>query len=150
MTQTPVPVRPHETSALPGAVIIARIRRLLVVALVAGVAYTTLMHAQKEQCTGEAGAEHCVSLSFSPSPLIVIGIAVIVLYAISRVLRTAVVAADALRILDRAAIVIAALTVVSLVIGYVWFAVMPIPDTTNPYLVVFPFPFASGELTTTP
>lgn len=154
VTQATTPVAARETSDLPGAVIIARIRRLLVVAIIAGVAYTTLMHAQKSGCsTGGAGdlaAERCIELRILPGPLVVVAIVAVVLLALGRVLRAAVLEADALRILDRAALLIAVLAAGSLLIGFTWFALMPIPDPSTSFSVVFPFPFASGDVTTTP
>ena len=58
--------------------------------------------------------------------------------------------AQALRILDRTAAVVWVIVIASLVIGYVWFALMPIPEPGSSFVAFFPFPFASGQISFTP
>lgn len=152
----PAQVLAHEVSALPGAVIVARIRNLVIAAVVAWAVYSTFTHGQKSACADSSAAvdasflNRCVELRLAPSPLVAIAVIAIVLLALRRVLRTAVVEADALRILDRATVIIGAVTLGSLIIGLVWFALIPVPDPSGPISVVYPFPFASGELIFTP
>ena len=156
MSQNAVPVLAHEVSALPGAMIVARIRNLLIVAVVAWVVYSTFTRGQKGTCADASAAvdasfvNRCVELRLAPSPLVAIAVIAIVLFALRRVLRTAVVETDAVRILDRAAAIIVEVTIGSVIIGLVWFALIPVPDPSGPISVVYPFPFASGELITTP
>lgn len=42
------------------------------------------------------------------------------------------------------------IVIASLVIGYVWFALMPIPEPGSSFVAFFPFPFASGQISFTP
>lgn len=89
MTHTAAPTAPA-TSLLAGAPVIARIRRLLVVVVIAGFLYTTLMTAQKQSCLGGSAADGqptCTSVVFSPSPIVLLALAVVVFIALGRVLR---------------------------------------------------------------
>lgn len=142
----------RDEAMLAGAPIIARIRRLIIVALVAGAAYAMLATAQRWQCIGgsAAGAETCTSMQIGPSPVILFAIATIVVVSLGRVLRRAVDEPSAVRIIDRAAIAIAIAAAACGVIAQVWFWALPAPDPSGPFTLVFPFPFASGSLTTTP
>lgn len=142
----------RDAAMLPGAPIIARIRRLIIVALVADAAYAMLATAQRWQCIGgsAAGAETCTSMQIGPSPVILFAIATIVVVSLGRVLRRAVDEPSAVRIIDRAAIAIAIVAAACGVIAQVWFWALPAPDPSGPFTLVFPFPFASGSLTTTP
>ncbi|WP_314855960.1 hypothetical protein [uncultured Microbacterium sp.] len=151
MTHTAAPTAPA-TSLLAGAPVIARIRRLLVTVVIAGFLYTTLMTAQKQSCPGGSAADGqpaCTSVVFSPSPIVLLALAVVVFIALGRVLRAGG-EAQALRILDRTAAVIWVIVIASLVIGYVWFALMPIPEPGSSFVTFFPFPFASGQISFTP
>lgn len=151
LTQTP-----PETTALAGVAVIARIRRVLIVSVIAALAYTSVMAGTAGYCPGGVDgsggfidasgqavdqALMCVKLELRPSILIYIGIGLIVLLAIGRVMK----APDelvALRILDRAAIAVGALAVVAAVVSGVWFRMIPIEEFTGGSWSVFsPFPF---------
>ncbi|SFR71020.1 hypothetical protein SAMN05428970_1097 [Agromyces sp. CF514] len=112
-------------STLPGAPIIRRIRRLLVVAGATGLIYGVLGTASKGGCpggvTGDGGfldangdptgvVPMCATLTLRPAPIVFLVIVAIVLIAISRVLRRAGSETAALRTLDLAAVAIVGLT----------------------------------------
>lgn len=153
------------TALLPGSVVIARIRRLLYVALAAGVLYSMFVSASKSGCPGgitDTGAfidangqptdiaPVCVNMTLRPSPLVLIAIAAIVLWAIDRVLRRADTEASAVRILDRAALAIMIAAAVSVVIAQVWFALTPLYGLDGAGTYLWPFPFGSVDLQTSP
>lgn len=155
----------HGLQPLPGVEIVARIRRLLVVGLLAALGYSMFMTGSKGFCpggvTGAGGfidadgnptdvAPSCVSLTLRPSPLILAAIAVIVLWALTKVLRSAVDVADAVRILDRTAAAIAILAVASAVISWIWFAMIPITDWDGTGSFLYPFPFGSVDMQISP
>ena len=152
-------------SLLPGAVIIARIRRLLVASIVAGILYSTITHASKSGCPGGVDANgnfidasgnptdippECVSLTLGPSPVILILMGVIVLWALGRVLRRAESEAAALRILDRAALAVGILAAVSVVVAQVWFALIPLGGIDGSGSYIWPFPFGVVDMQTMP
>ena len=144
LTQTP-----PETTAIAGVAVIARIRRVLIVSVIAALAYTSVMAGTAGYCpggsdgsggfidaSGQAGdqALMCVKLELRPSILIYIGIGLIVLLAIGRVMK----APDelvALRILDRAAIAVGTLAVVAAVVSVVWLRMIPIEEFQGRILV---------------
>ncbi|UNK69589.1 hypothetical protein [Microbacterium sp. H1-D42] len=155
---------PTVTSALPGFEVVARIRRLLVVGVLAALGYAAFMSASKGFCPGgvsdggfidAAGnptdvAPTCVNLTLRPSPLILAAIAVIVFWALTRVLRRAVDVPSAIRIVDRAAAAIVILVVASVVISQVWFALIPLTDWDGTGTFFYPFPFGSVDMQTSP
>lgn len=155
------------TSYLPGAPIVARIRRLVITALVALFLYWTFTVASRGYCAGGVDASgnvtdqygnptdivpQCYQMVLSPSPFVAIAIALIVILAMGRVLRRAGTVDAAVRILDRAAAIVVAVAVVSLVIAQVWFALIPMTDwgADGSFAVIYPFPFGSGSVTVTP
>ena len=163
-----LPHTPSETTAvagLPGVLIIARIRRLLILAVIAALVYPTLMVASRATCPGGIDgsggfidasgrpvdeAPLCVQLTLGPSPLVYVGIAAIVLIALGRVMK----AGDergALKVLNRAAIGVGALVSVAIVVSHVWFFLIPMEGFTSGSWTVFsPFPFGNIDVTTTP
>lgn len=143
---TTSPIAP-ELSTLPGAPILLRVRRLMVSVMVVGVISSALMHASRGSCAGAAGAS-CVSLTLRPSPFVAIALAVIVFVAIGRVLREATTIPRAVAILDRAAIVAAAVAGGSLLIGMVWFFLIPIETVDVGGTLWFPFPFGAVDVAT--
>ena len=145
--------------AVPGAEIVDRIRRLIIVALVAGVAYSVLTAAGKGYCAGgftdAAGnpvdtVPSCVTLTLRPSPLVYFAIAAIILWALTRVLRKANGVASALRVLDRAAVAVGVLVTVSIVVSQVWFALIPITEWDGTGTFFYPFPFGAVDMVSTP
>ncbi|WP_288874293.1 hypothetical protein [uncultured Microbacterium sp.] len=164
---------PHTTSetmavagsGLPGVQVIAEIRRLLIVAVVAALVYPTLMVASRGYCPGGIDgsggfidasgqpvdeAPLCVQLTLGPGPLVYVGLAAIVLLALGRVMK----ASDqhgALKDLNRAAIEVGALVVVAIVVSHVWFFLIPMEGFASGSWTVFsPFPFGNIDVTTTP
>lgn len=128
-------------STLPGAAVIRRIRRLLIWAIGAGVVYGTFGTASRGSCpggfTGDGGfidangdatavAPQCVQLNLRPSGIVFVVIAVIVIWAITRVLRQATDEAAAMRILDRAVIVIVTGVAAWMVLTLVSFLSIPL------------------------
>ncbi|QDE36009.1 hypothetical protein FIV50_15160 [Microbacterium foliorum] len=165
MSQTSRSEAPLQASSLPGVEIIARVRRLLVVALAAAAGYSIFMTSNKGHCPGGVAADGsfvgasgnatdtaptCVTLSLQPSALVFVAIAVIAFAAITLVLRRAADIPSALRYLDRAAAAIAILAVTSVVISQIWFVMIPITDWDGTGTFFYPFPFGSVDLTTEP
>lgn len=144
-------------AALAGATVIGRIRRLLIVAMVAGLLFPAFTRGSRGFCFGGTDAEggfvdssgqavdeapRCVTLNLGPHPLLFVGIAVIVLLALGRVMRAADEAA-ALRTLDRAAILVVAAVLLAAVISQVWFRMVPMETFDSDSWSLFsPFPFA--------
>lgn len=154
-----------KASSLPGVEIVARVRRLLVVGLVAAVGYSVFMTGSKGYCPGgvntdgsfidAAGnatdtAPMCVNLTLQPSGLVFIAVAAVAFGAITMVLRRAADVPSAIRYLDRAAAAIAILTVASVAISQIWFAMIPITDWDGTGTFFYPFPFGSVKLDTEP
>lgn len=146
---------------IPAQPIVARIRRLIVLAVLAAVVYGVLTVASKSYCAGGVKADgtfidssgapiafapNCVNLTLRPSVFVYIGIIAIVIGALTVVLRKASDLPSALRSLDRAAAAVAILAVASTVISQVWFGMIPITDGTYFY----PFPFGSVDYVSTP
>lgn len=165
MTQSDLAAVAPSVSLLPGAAVVARIRRLVVAALIAGVGYATFAAASRAYCPGGFSADggfvdaagdptdvapQCISVTLRPSPLVLIAIAVIVVWALHAVLRRAADEASALRILDRATLIVAIVAVASLVISQVWFALIPITEWFDTGVLVFPFPFGLVDMVVGP
>jgi len=98
-SQAPSTAPDTASAALPGAVVIAAIRRVLLWSLIAAFLYPVFMTASKGICPGgvdanggfidSAGrpvdeAPQCIQLTLAPSPLVYIAIAVIVLTSARR------------------------------------------------------------------
>ncbi|WP_308798958.1 hypothetical protein [Agromyces silvae] len=154
-----------EMSTLPGASTLLRTRRLIVAALVTAFLYNLVMTASRGGCpggvTGDGGyldangqptdtVPMCANLTLGPSWWVFAAIALIVVLAITRVLKRASDQRTAARILDRAAILIFAIAGASVLIGYVWFFAIPLESVTEGGTVVLPFLFGSVDLTVTP
>lgn len=165
MSHTPSPETLQPVASLPGADIIARIRRLLIVSLIAAVGYSMFATAGAGYCPGGVDADGnfidaagsatdtapmCITLTLRPSALVLIAVAAIALGAITMVLRRATDVPSAIRFLDRAAAAIAAVTVVSVVISQVWFALIPITDWDGTGTFFYPFPFGSVDMQVEP
>ncbi len=84
-----------------------------------------------------------------PSWIVYAAFAVILFVAIGRVARRSSTVEDALRTLDRTAIVIGALALAAGLIGMAWLFLIPREALTGGGTVIFPFPFSSPELTIT-
>lgn len=140
-----------ESSTLPGVVLVERIRRLVLLSVILAVGYGMFVRGQKQSCIAQAsGSATCSELVMSPSPLVFVAAAVIVLISLKRVVRAAASDDDARRILGRAATGVVVLFVVATAVSLTWLALVSLPDASGPYTIVFPFPFASGEFRSTP
>jgi len=129
----------------PSVQLVARIRRMVAVAVIVAVLYTIFTAASKGAC---ADGQTCVNLTLRPGVFVYVFLVAAVLFALMRVERRATDLPAALRILDRATIVIACVAVGAIVYAQVWFALIPLGDGTGPYF--FPFPFGAVDLVTTP
>jgi hypothetical protein len=154
-----------ELSTLPGASILRRTRSLLYSALGAAFAYSVLSVASKGGCPGGISADggfldaegrptetaqNCINVTLQPSAIVYVAIAVIVLVAITRVLRRADSAATAFRMLDRAAILLIAVTAIWLVITQVSFWMIPLDQWDGGEFFPIPFTFGNVEVDITP
>lgn len=155
---TPTSLSAPPLSALPGASVIARIRRLLIVTGLVAVGYAAFTTSSRGTCVGAPATQQgeqvgsCIALTLGPSPLMLIAFVVVVIMALGRVLRHALTEADAIRILDRTALTVGIVAVASVVIANVWFQLIPIEtyDPIGGYRFFFPFPFGSVDVVTTP
>lgn len=161
----PPPLAETRASTLPGATVLAGIRRALLWSLIAGVVYSFFMAGSKSYCPGgfdgSGGfidsegrpvdqAPVCVSLALQPSVLVYVGIAVILLVAVGRVMRAADERA-ALRTLERAMYGVGVLVAVALVVSNVWFQSIPLEQfDSGSWSVMSPFPLGVIDVSTAP
>lgn len=150
-------------SGIPGAEIVARIRRLIVIALVAVAVYAISMVSSRGYCPGGVDADGafvdasgqpvdvaplCATITLRPSALVYVAVAAVVLGSLTLVMRRASDIPVALRYLDRAAIAIAIIVVVSVTISRVWFTLIPLTEWDGSGSLYYPFPFGSVDLDT--
>ncbi|MFF2274532.1 hypothetical protein [Agromyces sp. NPDC058126] len=152
-------------SSLPGATIIRRIRGMIFSALGAALVYSIIGTASKGTCvggySGDGGyidgsgnatdlAPTCVQLTLRPSAIVFVAIAVTVIVAITLVLRPGRTEASALRVIDRAVVVMIAATLAWAVVTQVSFFAIPLdpPSPGEPFMV--PFTFGHVEVDITP
>ncbi|TPW75392.1 hypothetical protein [Schumannella soli] len=139
------------------------IQRLMVVAGVMALLYaffTTGSHGGCSSATpGDAGAggaaspaaERCLQLTMGPSPIVLVVLAALVLFAIGRVRRRAADQLVALVILNRFTIVVAVVAAASALIAAAWFWSLPLEvDAHGAYSLWLPFPFASVNVDSSP
>lgn len=161
MTDTSIASR----TTLPGAEILMRLRRLIIVGILAALASWFLISGSKGWCPGGIDADGgyldaaghptidqpmCASLTLRPNGLMPVVLAIAVIWVIGRVIRSAVDEADAIRMIDRTAAVIAIVAAAGIVISSVWFALTPLPDPGASYSVFSPFPFATIDVDISP
>lgn len=152
-------------STLPGATIIRRIRRLLLWGLGTALVYTGLSAASKGLCRGGATGDggyldadgrattavpRCVDLVLRPSPVVYVAIAAIALIAITLVLRRSADEASALRTLDRAVILIVAVTAAWLALTLVSFMSIPLDAWDGGEQFWIPFTFGNVDIDVSP
>ncbi|MFK4730482.1 hypothetical protein ROT00_12400 [Agromyces mediolanus] len=152
-------------STLPGATIIRRIRRLLLWGLGTALVYAGLSAASKGLCRGGVSGDGgfvdgdgqtssavplCVNLVLRPSPIVYVAIAAIVLIALTLVLRRAVDEASALRTLDRAVILIVAVTAAWLALTLVSFMSIPLDSWDGGEQFWIPFTFGNVDIDVSP
>jgi hypothetical protein len=147
-----------ELSRLPAGPILVRLRRVLITTAGAAAVYTLLGTGSIGTCADTPGSAAggsgttqvtCANLVMHPSWIVSAALAAILFVAIGRIARRASSVPEALRILDRAAIVAVAVAVVSGLIGMAWLFLVPIHSLTEGGTIVFPFPFSAPELTIT-
>lgn len=164
LTPTHAPAEPR-VSALPGATVIAGIRRALLWMLIAGVLYSAFMTGSKSYCPGgydgSGGfvdsegrsvdqAPVCISMQLQPSVLVYVALAAIFLIALGRVTKAADERA-ALRTLERAMYGAGVLVAIALVVSHVWFQSIDLEQfTSGSWSVVSPFPLGVIDVSTEP
>ncbi|WP_223624025.1 hypothetical protein [Microbacterium sp. EST19A] len=145
-----------DAAALAGRAVIGRIRRVLMISVVAVLGYAALTRGSAGYCAGGVDSDggfidasgqavdeapRCVQLTLGPSPVFFVGIALIILIAIGRVMKASD-ESTALRTLDRAALIVVALVIVAIVVSWVWLRLVPIEDFARGGGTIFsPFPF---------
>lgn len=165
MTLAPTPPNTTDAAGLSGVAVVGRIRRVLIVALIAALGYASFMVSSRSYCPGgfdgNGGyidadgrpvdyAPQCVDLALKPSPLVFVAIASIVLLAIGRVMKASD-EATAQRTLDRAALAVVLLAVLAVVVSWAWFRMVPLEEfTAGTASIVSPFPFGLIDVETTP
>lgn len=152
-------------STLPGAAIIRRIRGMLLSAAGTAILYSVVSTASKGGCiggvTGDGGyidangnptdvVPMCVNLTLHPSSIVFIAIAVIVIVAIILVLRRADSESAALRMIDRAVIVIVAGTIGWAALTMVSFFAIPIDSWNGVEPFTIPFTFGNIDIDVSP
>jgi len=109
-----------------------RVRRMLVIAFVAAVAYATLTTASKSFCTDETDSDAprsiCVQLTLSPSPLVFAALLAVIVFALSRVSVRGVNLDAALQIFDRSTIVMVMVAGVATIGSHIWFWAIPLAE----------------------
>lgn len=147
-----------ELSRLPAGPILVRLRRVLITTAGAAAVYTLLGTGSIGTCADTPGSAAdgsgttqvtCANLVMHPSWLVYAALAAILFVAIGRIARRASTVPEALRILDRAAIVAVAVALISGFIGMAWLFLVPHDVLTSGGTIVFPFPFSAPELTIT-
>jgi hypothetical protein len=157
----PLMEKPAPVAEIPGAIVLRRVRKLLITALVGALAYSLLTTGTWARClggydgsggfidgSGEATelAPTCLTLTLRASPLIYIAIALVVIVALSSIVRKASSEADALRYLDTARAIIVVLIAVCVVVSHVWFWNLPVQDWDGGTTDFF-YPFLFGSVT---
>ncbi|MCC4248049.1 hypothetical protein [Microbacterium testaceum] len=154
----------RDDTLLPGAAVIVGIRSLLIWSVVAGTMLAVFLRGSMSSCsggvTGSGGfldadgqptdvTPMCGSITVSASPLVYAAIALIVLASLTRILGRADTVDAALRIINNARMVIVVLTLVTFVVGY-WAIMTARVDDWSNYSLLYPFPFATFDISTHP
>jgi hypothetical protein len=145
--------------ALSGTAVLRRVRSLLVMALAGALIYSILTTATWARCLGgydgtggfidgSGGATDlapvCLTVTLRPNSTMYAVIALVVIGALSSILKKARSEVDALRYLTAARVVIVVLVIISVVVSHVWFWTLPVDDwnggATN---FISPNPFGS-------
>jgi hypothetical protein len=158
--------RPAEMTALPGATMLKRVRRLIILTVVCALVYSISTTASSGICPGgfdgnggfiDANgdptdiAPNCLTLSLHPNPLWFVVFALVVTGALSSALKKSKTEADALRYIDSAAAVIVVLTVLCIVVSHVWFWNLPVDEWDGLHTnFVYPYPFGLVDMEISP
>jgi hypothetical protein len=137
-----------ESGTASNAVSVVRgIRRLLTTAVITAVVSSVLITASRGQCYTETGV--CVDLKLSASPVLFLGIAIVVFFALDRIITRNLDQFEAARVLTRARLVVKIVAAVAIVVAHVWFALIPMDDFGSRGVnVISPFLFGIIEVTT--
>jgi hypothetical protein len=152
-------------SLLPGAPIIAGIRSLVIWGIVAAAMLGMFVRGTHGSCSGGLASDGtgfidangrptdveplCGTVTMSPSPLVFVLLAVIVVGALTRVLGRATDVDHALRILNNARMTIVVVPLIGLAVG--WWAIMTLRiDDWSAFSVWSPLPFGQFEVETHP
>jgi hypothetical protein len=137
---------------LPGRAVLAASRRLVVVAVLAGVAYSLLSTGSRGGPAVTSGSGHLMSvdLVLRPSPVVHLALGVVYVVAVQWALARAVDEAHALRLFRRAMLVVVLLAVGSAVIADLWFFSAPLAGWPEPGSWIAPFPFAAQDVSVSP
>lgn len=153
------------TPLLPGSAIIVGIRSLLIWAIVSSALVATFLRGTHASCSGGLASDgrgflgpdgaptdiepRCGTVTLSPSPLLFLLFAVIVIGAITRILRRAENEDHAFRILNNARMAIVVLSLVGLAVG--WIAIMTLRvDDWSSFSLYSPLPFGQFDVETVP
>jgi hypothetical protein len=128
--------------------VVRGIRSLLITVVVAAVVSGVLLTTNRYQCYTET--DLCVDLRMSASPVLYLGFAVIVFFALDRIINRNLDPFEAARVLDRARTVVMIVALGAIVIAQVWFWAIPVGDFgARGINVISPFLFGVIEVTTT-
>lgn len=147
---TETPARPA-VALLPEWTVLRGARRLLILSLIAGVAYSFFSTASRVAKTAPAAPDHpaySIDLTLHPSPLVYVAIAIVFFSAIQRVLTRANNEATALRTFRRASRLVLFISLGSAVIALVWFFTYPLGGWPETNMWIAPFPFGTMDVTT--
>lgn len=153
------------TPLLPGAEIVVGIRSLLIWGVVAATVAGMFVRGTHTSCSGGVSATGdgfigpdgtptdveplCGTVTMSPSPLLFVIMAFIVIGSLTRVLRRADDVTQALRIVNNARMALVVVTLVALAVS--WIAIMTLHvDDWRSFSLFSPFPFGQFDVETTP
>ncbi|MFD5865639.1 hypothetical protein ACFWGP_11835 [Agromyces sp. NPDC127015] len=136
------------------AMLLLRVRGLLLSGAFAAIVYGALTHASRSACptqTGDVSAAQCQTYTLGPSWIVVAAMAVAFFVGLGAAARRPDPLA-ALRSLDRTRVVIISIALGSIVISLVWFWMLPVQQVLDQGgSLWFPFPFGAvtSDFTTT-
>jgi Na+/H+-dicarboxylate symporter len=150
---------------LPGAALVVGIRSLVIWGVVAAAVLGTFLRGVHQSCSGALASDgtsflgadgtptdiepRCGTVSMSPSPLVFVLLAAIVIGALTLILRRADDTDQAFRILGNARMALVIVTLVALAVG--WIAIMTLKvDDWSSFALYSPLPFAQFDVDTTP
>ena len=133
-------VKPPEVSTMPGSEVIVPVRRLIITALVAAIGYSMFSTASRARCPGGVSSDggfidefgkstevapSCISMTLHPSPLVYLVLALIVVWAVTRIARGRD-EATVLRVLSWTGPTVILVTILAIVLSRAAFSSIPI------------------------
>ncbi|HCS60104.1 MAG TPA: hypothetical protein DIW46_01725 [Microbacterium sp.] len=146
-------MKQDSVTSMPGGVMFVAVRKLVSLGFGLSVGYAFLATASKGFCPDSGpilddGSRQCVEVSMRPLPLTFIVIAALIYSAISGISTRVSTIEDALLIVENRARAMTLLVVVSLLVGHLWFWLVPESiDYSRSWGVLYPFPFVLAEVT---